>query len=69
MTLSSRTQLLNSPRVRYGRSDGTIRSGASATSRCVPSSPELDTSARFRPALRRMATASLGGSRSQASWL
>jgi hypothetical protein len=41
-------------RVRYGRSEGSTRSGASATSRCVPSSPELDTSARTTPARRRM---------------
>ena len=34
-----------------GRSDGTMRSGAAATSRCVPSSPELDTSARLQPGL------------------
>ena len=47
--LLSRTQVETSPRVRYGRSDGSTRSGASATRRCVPSSPELDTSARFRP--------------------
>jgi hypothetical protein len=37
--------------------------------RCWPSSPEEETSARFTPALRRIATASAGGSISHASWL
>ena len=66
---SSRTHVLTSLRVRYGRSSGMIRSGASARSICVPSSLELDTSARLTPALRRMATASLGGTTLHASWL
>ena len=49
LTDSSRTHVAMSPRVRYGRSDGSTRSGASATRRCVPSSPELETSARLMP--------------------
>ncbi len=44
-------------------------SGASARSFCVPSSSELDTRARFTPALRSSATASFGGTTLQASWL
>jgi len=47
----------------------TISSGAAAASRCCPSSPALDTSARFTPALRKMAIAACGGSTSHASWL
>jgi hypothetical protein len=44
-------------------------SGASATSLCVPSSCELDTSARFTPALRSSSAACSGGTTSHASWL
>ena len=64
---SSRTQEPTSPRLRYGRSSGMMMSGASATSFCVPSSFELETRARFTPALRRRATASFGGTTLQAS--
>jgi hypothetical protein len=46
-----------------------IRSGAWAARRCWPSSPELETSARFTPALRSIAIACAGGSDSQASLL
>ena len=67
--VSSRTQVPISPRVRYGRSSGTMRLGASAYSRCVPSSFELDTIPRRTPALRRIAIASFAESCSHASWL
>ena len=66
---SSRTHVLTSLRVRYGRSSGMIRSGASARSFWVPSSSELETSARFTPAFRRIAIASFGGTTLHASWL
>ncbi len=67
--LASFTQVPISPRLRYGRSEGSTRSGASAYSICVPSSLLLETRARFSPAWRSSATACLGGRRSQASWL
>ena len=69
MTESSRIQLDVSPRARYGRSSGTTRSGASFKSFCVPSSLELETSARVTPAFRKIAIASFGDRTSHASWL
>jgi hypothetical protein len=68
MMPSSRTQPAVSARDRYGRSSGMTMSGASATSFCVPSSFELDTSARFTPLLRSSSAACFGGTISQASW-
>ena len=46
-----------------------MRSGASATSRCCPSSPELETSARRTPLFLKISIACFGGTRSHASWL
>ena len=46
-----------------------MMSGASASSFWVPSSSELDTSARTTPALLRSATTSFGDTTLQASWL
>jgi hypothetical protein len=67
MTLLSCIQVPTSARVRYGRSTGNTRSGASVESFWVPSSLLLETMARFSPACRISATACLGGRRSQAS--
>ncbi len=67
--LSSLTQLLISPRRRYGRSTGSTRSGAASNSICVPSSLLLLTMAPLNPALRSSATAAAGGRFSHASWL
>jgi hypothetical protein len=65
----SRTQPLTSARVRYGLSSGTMRSGASASSFCVPSSSDDDTNTPLKPALRRICTACFTGTDSTASWL
>ena len=46
-----------------------MMSGASARSFWVPSSSELDTSARLTPAFRRSATTSFGDTTLHASWL
>jgi len=44
-------------------------SGAAWYSACVPSSFELDTSARRTPALRRISIAVAAGNASRVSWL
>jgi hypothetical protein len=65
----SRIQLPISPRVRYGRSAGSTRSGRLGNSICVPSSLLLETMARLQPGLAQQGDGLAGGSISQASWL